>query len=165
MQTSSLADETCTVPWSPNTCLSARGRVGWERRTWPLGPYPAVAIFFYFLAKLPSQRQSRDRCFIGMEPQKDHSALCVLPSKPLNNPWHVPRLSVLIQKTRYHGLRREEVEKPKTLLVSLVFKTETNVKIPVRYHNVHVAEETSSTASAHWTWGNIPSWPLVLVLA
>lgn len=45
--------------------------------------------------------------------------------------------------------RREEMEKSKTLLVSLVFKTETNVKIPVRCHNIHVAEETSSIAPAH----------------
>lgn len=98
-----------------------------------------------------------------MDPQKDHSAFI---SYPVNH-WIIltMKAKVLIQKTWYHiekrNTYREEIAKLKTLLMSLVFKQETNVKIPVRCHNIRVAEETSSTAPAYRTRGNIPSRPAV----
>lgn len=135
MQISSLANEVCTTPLK--TCLSAQGRVGWDRRTCPTGPYTAIAISLYFSAKLPFQRRPQDRYFIMMDSQRGHSALCVLPSKATEESSAHGVHVALMQKTPWTTMGcREEMEKPQTLLVSLAFKTETNMKIPLRCHNI-----------------------------
>lgn len=146
----------CSCRWNLHHGLQRLASVhteGWHRRG-ELGHlvYTSRLQFFCtFLPKFLSKGSCRTDVSLGWTsrratlPSMSHSVRNWIILNKCQN------LKIVTEKTEQHGLHREEMEKLKTMLLSLVFKRETNVNISLRCHNIHVAEETSWTVTTNWT--------------